>query len=45
MVSILAEASEGTEKSFPLSPVGFGLVGLGVLLLALYLVTRINPDR
>lgn len=45
MVSILAQASEGAEKSFPLPPVGFGLLGLGILLLALYMVTRINPDR
>ncbi|MCX6419009.1 MAG: hypothetical protein NTU50_06260 [Actinobacteria bacterium] len=45
MVSILAEAAETTEKSFPLPPVGFGLLGLGILLLALYMVTRMNPDR
>jgi len=45
MLPILAEGAEATEKSFPLSPVGFGALALGILLLALYVLTRINPDR
>jgi hypothetical protein len=45
MLAILAEGASGAEKSFPLPPIGFGLIALGVLLLALYVVTRFDPDR
>jgi hypothetical protein len=46
MLAILANASgEVVEKDFPLTPVGFGLVGLAVLLGLVYVVTRFDPDR
>lgn len=45
MQAILANAAEGAEKSFPLSPVGFGLLALGILLLLLFVITRFDPDR
>jgi hypothetical protein len=46
MLALLASAAEGAvEKEFPLTPVGFGLVGLAVLLGLLYVVTRFDPDR
>ena len=46
MLAILANASgEVVEKDYPLSPAGFGLVGLGILLALVYVVTRFDPDR
>ena len=45
MVPFLAEGSQEVQKSFPMPPIGFGLLALGVLMLALYVVTRFNPDR
>jgi hypothetical protein len=46
MLTTLASASgEAVEKEFPLSAAGFGLVGFGLLMLLLYVVTRLDPDR
>jgi hypothetical protein len=46
VLAVLATASgEAVEKDFPLTPVGFGLVGFGALMLLLYIVTRLDPDR
>jgi len=45
MLAILAESAEATEKSFPLSPVGFGLLAFGILMVLLYVITRFDPDR
>lgn len=46
MLALLANAPEGAvEKDFPLTPVGFGVVGLILLLALLYVVTRFDPDR
>jgi hypothetical protein len=46
MLALLASASEGAvEKEFPLSPVGYGVVGMVILLGLLYVVTRFDPDR
>jgi hypothetical protein len=44
MVASFVSAS-AEAKEFPLSAVGFGLVGFGVLMLLLYVVTRLDPDR
>ena len=46
MFATLAAAAEGVpEKDFPLTPVGFGVAALVLLLVTLYVVTRLDPDR
>ncbi len=46
MVNALVLVSEGAVEAHPGAPSWlFGVVGLGVLLLLLFVVTRFNPDR
>jgi hypothetical protein len=45
MLTALLASAEGSEKSFPLTPLEIGLVGFGVLMLLLFIVTRFDPDR